>query len=156
MTTLKSFSPTRLLHRHHQAPDTWPTTPVGIGAANTYEEHEARMLQWFSLRPRSSRHLRHYPCPRTIVGKRCLRYNNLRADCICQKHRYILDHSRGWVDQNGAFVHTAEPYSFTGQELAELVADLADVGITVDVSGESLWYPSSTVLLVLRPTETKA
>ncbi|TXH18676.1 MAG: hypothetical protein E6R06_26155 [Mycobacterium sp.] len=107
------------------------------------------MLEWFGLKPRSSWRLRDYPCPRTIVGKRCL-IPRRRGECICQKHHRILDHSRGWVDKSGEFVHTAEPYSFTGQEMVELATDLADIGVGVDVSGESLWYPGSAVMLVLR------
>ncbi len=139
----QAFSGRRLVARHRQEPDAWPTTPA------EEDSHEQRMLHWFGLRPRTSWHLRHYPCPRTIVGKRCLNHRE-RGECICQKHHHILDHSRGWVDQAGEFVHTAEPYSFTGQEMAELVADLTDIDVRVDVSGESLWFPSSTVMLVLR------
>jgi len=146
---MTAYSVQRLLDRHREKPDTWPTTPVGAGAANTYEDHEARMLKWFGFRPRAG-HLRHYPCPRTIVGKRCRAHTAPDGLCICQKHHRILDHSRGWVDQHGAFVHTAEPYSFSGRELADLVGDLADIGVEAEVSGESLWYPTSTVMLVLR------
>jgi hypothetical protein len=132
-------------------PDQWPTTPC-----EDSDTRDDRMRRWFGLTPRKSWHLSHYPCPRAIVGKRCLVYtrNEYNAGCICQRHRHILDHGRGWVDENGSYVHTAEPYDFTGREIAELAADLAALGVNVSLSGQSLWYPGQTVLLVMRAAET--
>jgi hypothetical protein len=123
--------------------DRWPTTP-----ADNYAVHDERFRRWFGLAPRAT--LTDYPCPRTIVGKRCQAWKDRAELCICQRHDHILDHSRGWTDTTGDYVHTAEPYDFTGEELAALTADLDALGVGVTVRGMSLWYPGHTVLLIMR------
>lgn len=116
--------------------EVWPTTPShGV-------EHEARMFKWHKFTPRNVK-----PCPWVLIGRRC---RSGRDICICEKHSSILDHSYGWIDENGDYVQTAEPYSFTGDQILTLVVDLGKIGIDVHVSGRSLWVPGQTVLLVLR------
>lgn len=126
-------------------PDPWPTTPAGMGA----DSHAARMRHHFGLLPRRNRWLRYRPCPRTLVGKRC----QLRRDrdCLCSRHYDILDHGRGWRDRRGQLVHTAEPFHTDADALAALAADLRPLGVRIDVSGQSLYYPGHAILLMLRP-----
>jgi hypothetical protein len=134
--------------------DPWPTSPHDSDPPDflhpSRTTHASRMREWFGLRPRRG-HLHYFACPRMVVSKRCHWHrDNNTADCPCQRHRQILDHSRAWIDKHGNYVNTAEPYKFDGQQIAALVAELDTLGIELYVSGMSLWYPGNSVLLAMR------
>jgi hypothetical protein len=69
--------------------------------------------------------------------------------CVCETHRNILDHGRIWLDADGGHVLTGEPYGTRAEELAVLTADAKDLGLKVEVSDDSPWFPGSTVLVYI-------
>lgn len=94
-------------------------------------------------------------CPRRVAGVRCHAWHDRPALCVCQRHHHLLDHGRMWLDAHGRHRLTCEPYDAEGEELAAFVADLADIGLRVDISGMSLWNPGWCVLLIVtRDTTT--
>lgn len=104
-------------------------------------DHERRALAWFGLTPASTR-----PCPRTLAGRRHIELD--RGICICDNR--VLDHPRRWTDREGRPVVTAEPYGQDGESLADLLRELAELGLTVLVDGRSPYYPGSTILILMR------
>lgn len=109
------------------------------------ETHETRARDWFGWRPSSARR-----CPLALAGRRCR--GRVGEPCLCG--RRVLDHRRRWIDRDGVALLTAEPYGADGDELAELVAELAALGLRLDVGARSPYYPGSTVLLTIRRAET--
>ncbi|WP_433541156.1 hypothetical protein ACQP10_08505 [Streptosporangium sandarakinum] len=113
-----------------------------------HEAQEQRAADLFGLRPSRAR-----ICPRVVAGKHC------QADhdtCVCQRHHRLLDHGRLWLDPEGHHVLTGEPYSADGDALTALLTDTASLGLTVSITGRSLWNPGQTVLIRItadRPSE---
>ncbi len=95
------------------------------------------------LRP-STRRL----CPRSLSGRRCKAWNPAKPACVCLNR--VLDHLAAWTDRDGRPVLTAEPYNADGADLAELIGDLAALGLRVTVDGRSPHYPGATVLLLIQ------
>lgn len=110
--------------------------------STVYEDQERRAAELYGLRPSAAA-----VCPRVVAGKRCIAYRDEWTVCVCQRHRRALDHGRVWLDANGRHVLTGEPYEITGEDLAGLTADLAELGLRVDLTGQSLWNPGFTVLI---------
>lgn len=112
------------------------------------DKQARRFATWWGWRPSKAR-----CCPMVAAGKRCLRDTSAywRKDCICQRYHYpVLDHPRIWLDKDRRHVFTAEPYHFDGQEFAALVAECAELGLDVHVSGTSPYYPGGTCLIYIR------
>lgn len=70
--------------------------------------------------------------------------------CILKRHRSTLDHPRLWTDDTGELVFTAEPYEISGSAIAALVAELTELGLEADITGDSPWLPGSTLLITIR------
>ena len=100
--------------------------------------HEERMYRIFGYRESKAR-----VCPRVTAGKRC----SSRPDCVCRRYRRPLDHGRIWLDHEGKSVFTSEPYSLNGEDIAALVSEMEELGLTVTLEGRSQWNPGSTLLL---------
>ncbi len=86
-------------------------------------------------------------CPLSLAGRRCRMTSG--APCLCS--RRLLDHARRWRDADGQPILTAEPYEVDGHDLAGLVGELDALGLEVDLSGASPYYPGATILLTIRP-----
>lgn len=86
-------------------------------------------------------------CPLSVLGRRCrTRYAEV---CICQRHHRLLDHGRVWVDDRGRRVLTGEPYDLDPVEVVDLAADLAPLGLAVElVPGPGLWHERTRILAV--------
>ena len=104
-------------------------------------DHETRAADWYGWKPSRAR-----PCPLALAGHRCRLHTALT--CLCNTRR-LLDHPRRWTDRDGNPVLSAEPYDAHGEDLAELVAELAALGLWVRLSGRSPYYPTRTLLLVI-------
>ena len=104
-------------------------------------DHETRAADWYGWKPS-----RAHPCPLSLAGHRCRLHTALT--CLCNTRR-LLDHPRRWTDRDGNPVLTAEPYDAHGEEVAELVAELAALGLRVRLSGRSPYNPTRTLLLVI-------
>lgn len=94
-------------------------------------------------------------CPRQVLGKRCTAYGrDWRSACLCtqwQRTTWVWDHEHLWLDRDGNYVLTLEPYLTVGNlHLDELLARAANDGLQVEVSdAESPWNPGATLLLVV-------
>jgi hypothetical protein len=112
------------------------------------------MLAWHGLRPSRARE-----CLRLLLGKHCVAYNYLRAshgtnlNCLCltvqAHHPWAFDHVRIWLDHDGWYVLTTEPYDATPEQIRKFVVEMALLNIAVTVSDRSPWNPGSTTLLML-------
>ena len=137
-----AYSQQRHVLRLRREAENWPVgLPVGVR-----RDHDARMLEWFGLRPRHPA----WPCPMQLVGKQCNRRRDSLADCICHRHEATLDHSRAWIDAQDRYVQTAEPFGFDGAQITRLAEDLARIGVVLHMSGQSIYYPTECVLLAMR------
>jgi hypothetical protein len=90
-------------------------------------------------------------CPRVVAGRRCRL--NYRGACICERHRWFLDHARLWLDPNGRHVLTCEPYEAEGDELVAFADELRELGLSFTVVGYSPWNPGGTFLVVVERAE---
>jgi hypothetical protein len=89
-------------------------------------------------------------CPRVVAGKRCrIGYPRMEM-CICQDFSSLLDHRKLWRTPNGESVLTAEPYGIDTGALASFSIECRELGLQVDVEGESPYYPGYTSLIVIR------
>ncbi len=108
-----------------------------------------RARDWFHWR--SSTAVR---CPRALAGKRCRQYHDGDNTCICiQLHYPLLDHAARWITAEGEPILTAEPYDFSGQDFADLVAACNDLGLRVSVNGTSPYFPGRTTLIIIRKAQ---
>jgi hypothetical protein len=108
-----------------------------------YITQQQRAADWYDWRPSTAP-----ACPRVVAGKRCLTGTGDRL-CLCERHRHLLDHGRAWLTPDGHGVMTGEPYDTTTEELADLSADLAPLGLRATVTGRSLWNPGYTLLIII-------
>lgn len=118
-----------------------------FGSDRPNEPQAARFLAWYGWRPSQGTR-----CPRSLAGKRCRAYYR-DGDGVCPCQRFyasVLDHPRRWITRDGAPVLTGEPYQFSGQDFAELVAECAELGLSVSVTGLSPYFPGRTTLIVIR------
>jgi hypothetical protein len=106
-----------------------------------YHAQELRAAEWYGLRPSGAR-----ICPRVVAGKHCLAYRS-RARCVCQRHRPLLDHARIWLDTHGRHILTGEPYGVWGDDVMDLLTDLAALGLRASFTAHSVWNPGSTLLI---------
>lgn len=91
-------------------------------------------------------------CPRVVLGKRCSAWHSARR-CICQNFSTFLDHGRLWVDKDGETFLTGEPYGIYDTELlARFINTLNMMGLRMQISARSAWYPGSTLYLEIRRT----
>jgi hypothetical protein len=122
-----------------------------IGPADGYEDWTRRMKKYFGFRehPRQNTVPR---CPRVILGKRCLSWQDHNAKCACNKHHphHLWDHCRLWRDALNNRVLTLEPYGINGNEFAQLVANVLALGLDIQVEGYSPYYPGHSVLIIIR------
>lgn len=89
------------------------------------------------------------PCPALLAGQPC-RTEQGDGECVCVTHIDLLDHARAWVHTDtGRRYITAEPYESGGLELAQFIADLTDLRLTVRITGNSPWNPGETFLIVI-------
>lgn len=110
----------------------------------TYEIQKSRAAELFGLRPSKAS-----ICPRVVAGKRCVRYYR-DSGCICERHYKLFDHGRIWLDKNGRHVLTGAPYGATDKELAELDADMRELGLSVSFPNQWLWNPRTLTIMVTR------
>ncbi|MEV5711248.1 hypothetical protein [Actinoallomurus sp. NPDC052274] len=115
--------------------------------ATAAEEQERRAHDMFGLRPSGA-----VVCPRVVAGKRCIAHNGTEL-CVCQRHYRLLDHARIWLDETGRHVLTGEPYSAAGEDLADLITDMSELGLDVNLSGRSPWNPGFTLLIRITKRE---
>ncbi|WP_433364227.1 hypothetical protein [Streptosporangium sp. CA-115845] len=110
---------------------------------NHHWEQERRAVEALGVRPATAR-----VCPRLVAGKRCLASNR---PCACLPYHHLLDHGRIWLDQEGRYVLTGEPYEIDDHNLGRFTADMAELGLQVSVKpkSESFWYPGHTFLIVI-------
>lgn len=90
-----------------------------------------------------------YRCPRQVVGKRCL----MPYTCMCDwgKPNYLFDHVRLWVLPNGGGrVLTSEPYHVDLRQLENYRRECEIIGVAIDTSDDSPWFPGYTTLLIFR------
>ncbi len=87
-------------------------------------------------------------CPLSLAGRRCRWATG--ALCLCARRRQLLDHARRWRDADGQPIMSSEPYEVDGHDLADLVGELDALGLEVDLSGASPYYPGATILLTIR------
>jgi hypothetical protein len=113
----------------------WPQTGY-------YEGWEERWA-WDGYRPS-----RAAVCPLVVLGRRCRIGMPSGEDCICQRYDRLFDHAAVWIDRDGRKVYTAEPYDVGGDELADALAELHELGLQVYVTGLGRWHPSTFVLKV--------
>lgn len=115
--------------------------------AYEFEGQRRRAAQYFGLRPTNGP-----ACPRILAGKSCLsysgRYSN-DSDCPCQRYRKLLDHGRIWFDKNGRNILTGEPYYAHGREIAEFVAEMTELGLSVSFPGQSMWNAHTLTIMVI-------
>lgn len=107
-----------------------------------------RMEDWHGFTASNARE-----CPRVVAGKRCLIVN-----CLCQYGgavSHLLDHKGIWLDRNRCHVFTAEPYtnSLDLDLLEEFRGEAKELGLDVRLSAASPWFPTQTVLLLVRKGE---
>jgi hypothetical protein len=123
---------------------------TGACGADTVELRR-RMKVSYGLRP--ARNHEFYPCPSWLVDRRCT--DPYQSGCLFAEHRrgggdYLLDHARGWRDERGGKVITAEPYHVYSDELASLGEKLRGIGVEFRIEANSPWFPGHTKLLILR------
>jgi hypothetical protein len=87
-------------------------------------------------------------CPRVVAGKRC--GAGLAGACVCQTYRRVLDHGRIWLDQDGRHLLTGEPYDLSPRSVAEFTAAMTELGLSVSLSGRSMWNPGQCLLVTVR------
>lgn len=87
-------------------------------------------------------------CPRVVAGKRCRAWSRYGERCVCEGWR-LLDHARLWNTPDGRLL-TAEPYHVEGAELARFVAACGELGLRVELSGGSAYFPGAALLLCVR------
>lgn len=110
---------------------------------NNHRDQERRAAESLGLRPSDAR-----ACPRVVAGKRCLSYHR---SCVCHTYYSILDHHRMWLDTEGRYVLTGEPYQVDDSDLSNFTEAMAELGLKVSVKdkSESFWYPGSTLLILI-------
>lgn len=110
---------------------------------NHHWEQERRAAEALGVRPSTAR-----VCPRLVAGKRCLAFHR---PCVCLPYHHLLDHGRIWLDQEGRYVLTGEPYEIDDHNLGRFTKDMAELGLQVSVKpkSESFWYPGHTFLIVI-------
>lgn len=91
------------------------------------------------------------PCPRVVVGLRCVAFRSSQRPCACEHHDHqVFDHRAMWLDSNGHHVLTSEPYGFDQAHLDEFLADHPDLPLLVHVHPEGLWFEGTTLLIFKR------
>ncbi|WP_326646613.1 hypothetical protein OG884_18480 [Streptosporangium sp. NBC_01755] len=70
---------------------------------------------------------------------------------MCLPYHHLLDHGRIWLDQEGRYVLTGEPYEIDGHNLGRFTKDMAALGLQISVKpkSESFWYPGHTFLILI-------
>jgi hypothetical protein len=61
-----------------------------------------------------------------------------------------MDHGALWRTHEGDLVLTAEPYEMDGKRLVSFIAECAELGLSVTISGASPHNPGSTFILIVR------
>jgi hypothetical protein len=108
-----------------------------------HQESQRERATARGLRP-SSAHV----CPRVVAGKRCAA--GVPAVCVCQTYRRVLDHGRIWLDEEGHHILTGEPYDLAAADLSEFAAAMTALGLSVTLSGRSMWSPGNCLLVTVR------
>jgi hypothetical protein len=117
-----------------------------VAELDPYAERERIFAERHGWRPS-----RAVACPRYAARKQCLYHgNDGRHDRRCVCRLFHLDHAACWIGRDGERVFTFEPYSLCGQDIVRLVAALEPLGLTLDVSGRSGWYPGDAALVTIR------
>ncbi|WP_063047590.1 hypothetical protein [Nocardia pseudovaccinii] len=122
-----------------------PAPPISV---SNYEE---RMALRFGFRRSRGR-----ACPRYAAGRRCKEpYGYPHNDCGV--HYGWFDHSYRWIAPDRHRIFTTEPYSNTikDKRLSKLRDGLVqlDLAMTVFDRRDSMWYPGSTILIVVHSPE---
>jgi hypothetical protein len=109
------------------------------------QQYEHTMIREFGFR------LSHaMPCPRVVIGKRCLQYHENQT-CICEEFRFHpLDHVWIWLDRQGRRVLTCEPYDLEDETLIRFRTALDELGIMVTVHPKNFWFRGTTLLMCQR------
>ena len=88
------------------------------------------------------------PCPKMLVDLPC--HDDA---CMCRRDPFlrILDHRKLWIDGEGNYVLTAEPYEWEGRALGSFLDECAFLGLTVHSTAKSPHNPGESMLLTIRP-----
>jgi len=88
------------------------------------------------------------PCPKMLVDLPCH-----DDGCMCRRDPFlrILDHRKLWIDGEGNYVLTAEPYEWEGRALGSFLDECAFLGLTVHSTAKSPHNPGESMLLTIRP-----
>jgi hypothetical protein len=88
------------------------------------------------------------PCPKMLVDLPC--HDDA---CMCRRDPLlrILDHRKLWIDGEGNYVLTAEPYEWEGRALGSFLDECAFLGLTVHSTAKSPHNPGESMLLTIRP-----
>lgn len=93
-------------------------------------------------------------CPRYVAGRRC-KQMSAPPNNQCGTHFGWFDHSYQWISPEKHRIFTTEPYanSIGDLDLRKLQrgADELDLVVTSFDRHDSMWFPSSTVLIVVHP-----
>lgn len=117
-------------------------------AERVHREHDLRAREWWGLTPSNGR-----ACPRSLAGLGHTEVRDFAGSAVCVCANPLLDHPRRWLDRDRRPVLTAEPYAAAGRALLALLERLTLLGLTVDVSARSPYFPGSTLLLLIRRTD---
>ena len=109
------------------------------------DDYTAKMIARFGFRVSRAQ-----VCPRVVAGKRCRVGWPGGRDCLCMRYNgsVLLDHARIWRTPRGEAVLTAEPYGLKDRYVAAFRAEIAPLGLELEVTNESYWFVGTTLIIV--------
>jgi hypothetical protein len=77
--------------------------------------------------------------------------NSLGRQCVCRDPDVtdMLDHARLWRTPDGGYMLTGEPYGYDRRNIDRFHRVMEALGLKVETSAESPWYPGSTTLIMI-------
>lgn len=117
---------------------------------------ESERERWEKRLPGWKPNWRRPTCPRTIAGKRCLRwgYDSYRGQhCLCFRYQRIFDHQRSW-NKPGEKLLTMAPYpgGWSNDDLLKLYHDIKGWDLDI-IHEDAAPYGFGTHLIVVGTIE---